>query len=499
MVWDAFTIAFKIPNLFRRLFGEGALSAAFVPVFTEYLAKNSKKEAWELVKALGTVLLIILAGIVIIGESAFYIVPKAVDLEPKWEMVCDLLVIMFPYVIFICLVAFSMAILNSLEHFLFPTLAPIVGNVCWISGIIISAALFSDNLRERAFCIAFAILLAGFIQLGMQIPVLKKYGMEFRLTRNITHPAIKQIFKLMGPTIVGLSIVQINVMLDGIIAIGFAPSTEGDLTFSFFGNEIFYPLQTGAASVLYFSDRLIQFPLGVFGIALANVLFPLFSTHAAHGDWDNFKLTFKQAIRLILFIGIPASAGLILLRLPLVQLFYERNAFNEESTVRTIKVIFFYSLGIWAYCGLHVIIRAFYSLKDTKTPMKIGVCMVGLNLVLNLSLIWVLGTGGLAFATSISAIVQIIILMKILKRRLDISFNKEILISFIKTCFATIIMGLSCYMTLGYVSVLLTGNDIASKLARLLAPLIAALIAFFATTYLIKSEELRSLIKTKKS
>ena len=164
-----------------------------------------------------------------------------------------------------------------------------------------------------------------------------------------------------------------------------------------------YPLETGAASVLYYGDRLIQFPLGVFGIAIATAVFPFFSTYAARKEWTNFTNTLNQAIRVVLFIGIPASIGLILLRRPLVELFYERNAFTAESTDRTSVVIFFYAIGVWAYCASHVIIRAFYSIQDTKTPVKVGAGMVGLNLVLNLTLIWFLREGGLALATAISA------------------------------------------------------------------------------------------------
>ncbi|MGR3318646.1 MAG: murein biosynthesis integral membrane protein MurJ, partial [Candidatus Anammoxibacter sp.] len=419
MVWDAFTIAFRIPNLFRRLFGEGALSAAFVPVFTECREKSSKVEAWNLVRNLGTLIIMILAGIVVIGEILFYSVPRLTHLSQKWNIVFDLLLIMFPYVMFICLVAFSMAILNSCRHFLVPALTPIILNICWISGIFVVASGHVDNPDKMIFGIALAILIAGILQLAIQIPVLKRYGLEFKPGFNFAHPAIKKISRLMGPTIFGLAIVQINVLLDSLIAVGFAPSEIGVRTFHMFGKEIFYPLETGAASVLYYGDRLIQFPLGVFGIALANVIFPLFSRHAAHEDWNNFRLTLDKAIRLILFIGIPASVGLILLRLPLVELFYERKEFDAESTRRTINVIFFYSLAIWAYCGLHVIVRAFYSMKDTKTPMKVGVCMVGANLILNLSLIWFLHVQGLALATSISAILQFIILFIILKHRLS--------------------------------------------------------------------------------
>ena len=498
MIWDAFTIAFRIPNLFRRLFGEGALSAAFIPVFTEYLEKRSRNEAWDLVRNLSTLIVIALVTIVLIGEVSFVTIPYFVEVRQKWQIVFNLLFIMFPYVLFICLVAFSMAILNSCKHFFVPALTPIILNICWISGVIIMSYRYTDNNYEMLFGVALAILIGGFIQLAIQIPVLKKKGMKFVPKFNFTHPAIKKIFALMGPTIFGLAIVQINVLLDTLIAVAFAPSAESSQTFEIFNKEIFYPLKAGAASVLYYGDRLIQFPLGVFGIALASVIFPLFSKHVANEDWDGFRQTLDNAIRLILFIGIPASVGLILLRKPLVELFYERNEFNEASTMRTTSVIFFYSLAVWAYCGLHVIIRAFYSLKDTKTPMKIGVCMVGANLVMNFSLIWVFNVGGLAFATSISAIIQLIILFTILKQRLSFALDRNIILSFFKTCFATTIMVIICLKVQGIITVSMVGDNIMGKLARLFVPLIASLVTFFAVCYLVKSKELMHLIKREK-
>ncbi len=499
MVWDAFTIAFRLPNLFRRLFGEGALSAAFIPVFTEYLETKDRKEAWELARNLGTILFCLLAGIVIVGEATFCIVPRLTDLQPKWDLVFDLLLIMFPYVMFICLVAFSMAILNSLKHFLVPVLAPIILNLCWIFGIVVVASIFGHTAREKIVCVSYAILFAGFAQLGIQLPALRRFGMDFRPIFNLSHPALKRIFKLMGPTIFGLAIVQINVLLDSLIAVGFAPPAEGKEAFALFGREFLYPLKTGAASSLYYGDRLIQFPLGVFGIALANVIFPLFSAHAARQEWSNFKSTLNNAIRLMLFIGVPASIGLILLRQPLVELFYERKAFDAESTMRTTSVIFFYSIAVWAYCGLHVIVRAFYSLKDTKTPMKVGVCMVALNLVLNLTLIWFFKVGGLALATSISAILQLIVLVIILKKRLDFSFDRELISSFLITCAGTLFMAAACISSHKYLSSIFDNDSLTSKLARLIAPLIASLAVYFIVSFLLKSTELKQLMRKGKN
>ncbi len=295
----------------------------------------------------------------------------------------------------------------------------------------------------------------------------------------------------MLPIIFGLAVVQINVLMDSFIAIAFARPPGGAESFSIAGIAIPYPLETGAASVLYYGDRLIQFPLGVFGIAIATAVFPFFSTYAARKEWTNFTNTLNQAIRVVLFIGIPASIGLILLRRPLVELFYERNAFTAESTDRTSVVIFYYAIGVWAYCASHVIIRAFYSIQDTKTPVKVGAGMVGLNLILNLTLIWFLREGGLALATAISATIQIIILFALLRKKLNITGHKHIITSAIKTLIATFFMYVTCWIMLKIMPT--SDGKLMIKSIRLLIPLTTALMAFFTVSFLLKSEELKYL------
>ncbi len=491
LAWDAFVVAFKIPNLFRRLFGEGALSAAFIPVFTEYLETRDKKDAWELVNVTGTLLFVILGSLVILAEITFSVIPSVIALNQKWELVLSLLLITFPYVLFICMVAFAMAVLNSLKHFLVPALAPVALNVCCILGVIFLTPFFGNTLDNKIFAVAIAILIGGMVQLAMQLPVLRKEQVHFRISLNFSHPGLKRIMALMLPIIFGLAVVQINMLMDSFIAIAFARPPGGAEYFSIAGKSIPYPLETGAASVLYYGDRLIQFPLGVFGIAMATAVFPYFSTYAARKDWTSFTETLNQAVRVVLFIGVPASFGLILLRCPLVELFYERNAFTEESTYRTASVILFYSLGVWAYSALHVIIRAFYSIQDTVTPVKIGAAMIGLNLILNLTLIWFLHEGGLALSTATSAIVQIIILFFILHRKLKITGQKQIFLSVFKTMVATLLMCVTCWLTLKMIP---AGNgELIIKFIRLLIPLIASLVAFFTVSVLLKSEELKYL------
>ncbi len=491
LAWDAFVVAFKIPNLFRRLFGEGALSAAFIPVFTEYLETKGKKDAWELVNVTGTLLFIILGSLVVLAEISFSIIPTVFSLNSKWELVLSLLLITFPYVMFICMVAFAMAVLNSLKHFLMPALAPVALNACWILGVLFLTPAFGDTLDTKIFGVAVVILIGGMIQLAIQLPVLRKEGITFWPSLHFSHPGLKRIIALMLPIIFGLAVVQINVLMDSLIAIAFAKPPDGAEHFSLAGITIPYPLETGAASVLYYGDRLIQFPLGVFGIAMATAVFPYFSTYAARKDWTNFSDTFNRAIRVILFIGIPASIGLILLRRPLVELFYERNAFTSESTYRTSAVILFYAFGVWAYSTSHVIIRAFYSIQDTKTPVKVGAGMVALNLILNLTLIWFLREGGLALATAISATIQIIILFVLLRKKLNITGHKHIITSAIKTLIATFFMYITCWSMLKIMPA--CDGSLMVKFIRLLIPLTTALITFFTVSFLLKSEELKYL------
>lgn len=494
MVWDAFTVAFKIPNLFRRLFGEGALSAAFIPVFTEHIEKRGKEEAFAFFNVVATVLIIILCGIVLLGEGSFFVIPRVFHIQEKWQLIFKLLIIMFPYVFFICLVAFMGAVLNTLRHFFMPAFAPVVMNVCWILGAVL-APYTGKSLEKMIYAVAISTFLSGLVQVIIHIPTLRKKELCYRFIPRFSHPGLKLVLTRMAPIVFGLGIVQVNVLLDSLIAVGFSAPQGGQGSFNFAGMAIHFPMKTGAASVLYYSDRLIQFPLGVFGIAMATAVFPLFSTHAVREDWNNFSAAFNKALKFILLIGIPASLAIIMLREPIIDLLYRRNQFDAESAHRTSRVILFYAFGIWAYCGLHVLIRAFYSVKDTVTPVKVGAMCVVLNLILNLSLIWVLQEGGLALSTAISAIVQIIILTIILQKRLRIKIGNEVFVSLQKTVIASIVMAIACWFVLRMFPDLTRGGSLYFKGLRLFVPMLSALAAFVATSILLKSEEFGSLTR----
>ncbi len=494
MVWDAFAVAFKIPNLFRRLFGEGALSAAFIPVFTEHIEKRSKEEAFAFFNIATTALIVILGGIVLLGEGAFFVIPRVFQIQEKWQLIFKLLIIMFPYVFFICLVAFMGAVLNTLRHFFMPAVAPVVMNVCWILGAVL-APYTGKTLEKMIYAVAISTFLSGIIQVIILIPALKKKDLSYRPIPRFSHPGLKLVLTRMAPVVFGLGIVQVNVLLDSLIAVGFSSPQGGPGSFSFAGMTVHFPMKAGAASVLYYSDRLIQFPLGVFGIAMATAVFPLFSTHAVREDWNNFSTVFNKALKFILLIGIPASLAIIMLREPIIDLLYRRNLFDAESAYRTSRVIFFYATGIWAYCGLHVLIRAFYSAKDTTTPVKVGAMCVGLNLILNLSLIWVLQEGGLALSTAISAIAQIVILTSILQKRLRIKIGNEVFVSLQKTVIASVVMAFTCWFVLRMFPDVNGGGSPYYKGLRLFVPMTSAFAAFAGTSVLLKSEEFGYLVR----
>ncbi|OHB41982.1 MAG: murein biosynthesis integral membrane protein MurJ [Planctomycetes bacterium GWB2_41_19] len=494
MVWDAFAVAFKIPNLFRRLFGEGALSAAFIPIFTEYIEKRGKAEAMAFVNVIATVLIIILGGIVLLGEGSFFAIPRMFHVQEKWQLVFKLSIIMFPYVFFICLVAFMGAVLNTLHHFFMPAFAPVVMNVCWILGAVL-APYTGKTLEKMIYAVAISTFLSGLVQLIIHFPVLRRKELYYRPVSRFSDPGLKLVLTRMGPVVFGLAVVQINVLVDSIIAVGFSAPQGGSGYFHFAGMAIHYPMKAGAASVLYYSDRLIQFPLGVFGIAMATAVFPLFSTHAVREDWNNFSTTFNRALKFMLLIGIPASLAIIMLREPIIDLIYRRKQFDAESAHRTSSVILFYAIGIWAYCGLHVLIRAFYSVKDTITPVRIGAICVGLDFVLNLSLIWILQEGGLALSTAISAIVQIIILTIILQKRLRIKIGREVVVSTLKTVTASVAMVIACWFVLKMFPASDGSGSLYFKGLRLFAPMTAAFAAFAGTSILLKSEEFGNLVR----
>jgi putative peptidoglycan lipid II flippase len=394
---DAFFVAYRIPNLLRELFAEGSMSSAFIPVFTEYQTLKTKRDAWELASATFTTLLTIVTAVTLLGIVAspgivWLMAPGFHEQPEKLALTTVLTRVMFPYLLFISLAALAMGILNSMRAFAAPAFSPVFFNI-----FIIGCAVFlSPELPDPIIGVAIGVVAGGAAQLAMQLPGLKWRGMLFGWRFQPTHPGVKRIGLLMVPSLLGLSVTQINITVSTILA-------------SFFA---------GGPTYLFYGMRLIQFPLGIFGVALATAILPTLSAQAARGALDELRRTLGFGLRMIFFIIVPAMLGLILLRQPIVHLFFEHGSFTRHDTTETATAVLCYALGLWAFAGVRIIVSAFYSLQDTKTPALTAAAAVVANIMFSLLLMRPLGAPGLALATALASMMNGTILVTVLNRRL---------------------------------------------------------------------------------
>jgi len=481
--------AWKIPNLFRRLFGEGALSSALIPVYTEKL-EDDPRSAQALANSVFTLLVITTALIVLLGEGLIYLLLRCSSHEWKTDFLLSLAAIMLPYVLLICLVAVIVGVLQVHRRFAAPAAAPILLNVCWITAVICFRKSFGDNEWQQIYVIAVTILIAGCLQLLLQLPSLHRAGFRLRPRFRFKDDSIRKVALLMAPMIVGLAAVQINTLIDDFIALFLSATPQRGDTFTLLGYTITYPVREGSTSHLYFAQRLYQFPLGVFGIALASAAFPFLTTAAVRNQLDEFSKILNQGIRLVLFIALPVTVGLILIRTPLIELIFQRGKFTPADTRHTSWTLLFYTLGITAYFVQQLVVRAFYSFQDSKTPVKIAVRVIGLNILLNLILIWFLGTGGLALSTALSATVQAGILIILLVRRHHLNITDNLSSSLIKTLLATGAMSLGGFCLIYYLS-----ESSAWMQVLIVVPACAAIFAL--SSRLLKNPELHELLRRK--
>ena len=347
---DAFYVAFRIPNLIRRFTAEGALTIAFVPVFTEYL-KVSKGEAKKVASIVFTYLSLLLTLIVVFGVLFAPYIVKLIAYgfteEPaKFTLTVYLARIMFPYIFLISLTALAMGILNSMKHFAAPAASPILLNVF----IILGAVFFSRWFDEPAHGLAIGVLVGGVAQLALQIPILVKYGMLPRINLNYHHPGLKKLLFLMLPAAFGAAVYQVNVLVITLLA-SFLPD--------------------GSVSYLWYADRVAEFPLGIFAIAIATATLPSLSDHAADGDMELFKKTFRYSLKGNFAISIPAAVGLFVLAVPVIRLLFQRGEFTALDTIGAASALSFFVLGLPFLSGVRNTVPAFFAMKDSKTPVMI--------------------------------------------------------------------------------------------------------------------------------
>src|SRR4030066_968696 len=439
MAADAFFVAFRIPNLWRRLVGEGSLTISFIPLYTEYMTQRSEEDTRELTHIAFTI-----AGVVLLTLTLFGILfsPFLIRIiAPGWftrypetfSLTVTLNQIIFPYLFFMGLFALCMGILNSLRHFFAPAIAPIFLNI----SIILSVLLFHSVFEKPVMTLALGVLAGGIIQFLFQLPFLQKKRVSFRFNFNFRHPAIKRIGRLMIPGLIGTAVYQINVFIDTIFA-SFLPS--------------------GSVSYLFYADRLMEFPLGIFAIAIGMASLPSLSALVSHGKMEDFNETLSFTFRLTSFISIPAMVGLIALKTPIINLLFQRGLFDYSATEKTAFALLFYSVGLWAIAGSRTIVPAFYSLQDTWTPLKIALICLGANVIFITILIYPLKHGGLALATSLSSTLNLILLFWKLNSRLRKMDMRKNIKSLLKDVFCSLPMGVAAYLICSAGNWSTTGN-----------------------------------------
>lgn len=390
---DAFFVAFKIPNFLRRLFAEGAFSQAFVPVLSEYRSRRSLAEVKlfidHIAGSLGLALLVIsVAGVLAAPMLASLFAPGYMDDPSKFALLVEALRITFPYILLISLTGFAGGILNSYGHFAVPAITPIFLNLSLIACTVLLSPLFA----EPTLALAWGVLLAGLIQLMFQIPFLTHLRLLPRPRLNHSHEGVKRVLMLMLPVMFSVSVGQINLLVDTALA----TAIEGD----------------GSVSWLYYSDKLMELPLGIFAIAIATVILPALSRIHSSGSSEGFSATLEWGLRAILVVGVPAGAALIVLAQPLVITLYQRGAFGEDSVLPTASSLQAYSLGLVAFMAIKILASAYFSRQDTRTPVRYGVISMISNMALNLALILPLAHVGLALATSLSAFINAGLLLR---------------------------------------------------------------------------------------
>jgi len=482
LVQSAFVIAFRIPNLFRRLFGEGALSAAFVPVFSESLAKEGREKAWRLATAAITLLGTVLAAIVLIVVLVTSASIKLLPLGEKAAMVLPLLRIMFPYMFFICLVALCMAILNSFHHFLVPAGTPILLNVVWILTLVFICPRFGDSPEQRIVGVAWGILTAGVLQLLVQFPALRRFGYRLRLSFVWRDERVSRVLLLMGPAALGMGVIQINVLVDSLLAL-----TVGKW----------------APAALSFAELMVYMPLGIVATALGTVLLPTFSGQAARSRPEDIKKTLNQAVRVLLFVMTPAAVGLALLARPIVSLLFEWRGgeFDAMSTVQTARGLMFYAPGLLVFGLYKVLVPVFYAFQDTRRPVRVALWVVGLNLLLNVTFIltWPRGFkhAGLAFATVLASAVNCLILGVMLHRKLGSPGWSRIAKSAARTLVASLVMGITVFLASKLLAsgAMLAGlNPKPAQLLVVAGSVAAGLVVYCGLALLLCREEIRAVL-----
>ena len=470
---DAFYVGFRIPNLMRDLFAEGAMSAAFVPTFTKRLTAEGRTQAWQLGNQLINALLIVTGLLVTIG--IIFAAPLVMlfaghfnEVPGKLELATTLTRIMLPFLSLVAIAAAFMGMLNSLQRFFTPALSPAMFNLAMIaSGFALVPLMPSVGLPPIAG-MAIGALIGGVGQVVLQWPALHHAGYRYRPILNLRDPGLREILRLMGPGILGLAAVQINLLVNTILATG-----EG----------------TGAVSWLSYAFRLMYLPIGLFGVSIATAALPTLSRQAARENPEEMRQTISNGLRLMFMLNVPATLGLVTLASPIVALIFERGSFTPADTAATAAALMCYAPGLLGYSTVKIAVPSFFALRDSRTPALISVGSVVLNVALNLLLIRLMGYRGLALGTAVAALVNAAALLYLLQRRLGGLEGPRIAMAFVKISVASTLMALAAFGTEQWLATTWPGLGVWHQATRLGIAISAGLIVLATAARALRIEE----------
>ena len=470
---DAFIVAFRLPNMFRRLVGEGALGMAFIPVFHEHARRRGHRAALDLAAVALQRLTLIMTLVVLLGGVAAPLVVRA--LAPGFDaggepfrLAVHLTRIMLPYLLLVGLVALGMGILNALGHFTAPALAPLVLNVAMIGALWIGNS-WGASLATQASVLAAGVVVGGGLQLALQLPVLAARGVAFRPQTRPEPGVIAHFGRSSLPVLLGGAAYQVNVLL-------------GTLLASY--------LAAGSVSYLFYADRLVQFPLGIFAVSAVTVVMPDLSRQAAQQNLDEFKATLLQSLQLVWFVTVPSMVGLIALREPIVAILFERGAFDSDSTRLTAYALLWYGTGLWAYAALRILLAAFYALQDAIRPLWAAGAGVLVNVGAGVALMPVMGHGGIALGAALAAALNVALLAIMLRRRIGPLGGGQLAVAAGRITGCAVLMGMAVHGLNQWLGTACDGST-ALQLARLVGCIAAGVAVYGGAMLLCGRRELR--------
>ncbi len=484
---DAFILAFRIPSLIRRMTGENSLGASFIPVFSGYLRDKPRADAWDFAQKMFWDMAVVLAVIAVFGavfsRQVIYVFTIFGGENIHWDLAIYLNRIIFPAVFFIGLAALAAAILNSFHIFGLPASIPIFFNLIVIGfsfGILYRPILrwAPEAYRTPAVALAFGILIGSAVQLAIQIPALVRLGMPMGVSVSLSDPGVRKVGLLLGPSFFGMSVYQVNLLVDTIFATS-------------------HRMPSGSVTSLYIADRVMQLVLGSYAIAMSTALLPTLSQQAAAGQYAEMKSTFGFSLRVVSFIAIPAAVGLVLLRQPIIQVLFQHGRFGTASTALTAHALLFYSMGLPAFAAIKLITPMYYSMQDTMTPARVGAWALGMNIALNsiflLFFVGRLSNGTPALASAITAYFNFGLLLLLFRKRHGVLGVRGLALSFGRITACAAAMAAVAYAGLFFWRAA-SIQHVLVQACVLAAMIVASVAAYMALAWLLKCEELSELV-----